>query len=661
MSDTTYVDYVAPAVSAEWLNEINDHVWHDTPVIGSTIHNASAIKNTPNGTIEATNVQAAINEIVSDLSNDSGSSLIGFIQAGIGSVQRTIQDKAREFISVTDFGAVGDGVTDDTAAIQAAITATNAAGGGTVNFMPGKTYIVTPRAATSFILQNRSNVRLQGNGGSTLKVKSGSGDYLGILGVDGGNPAVFNMTVDGMTFDHNTEGNPLTTLINIQTYTRSTFAVWQGRNIRFTNNTVKNDSSMLAIDINGDAVSDIFIQFNKFLNCGMASNAIDHDHSTIYIMADNVDISHNQFSTDWINLSCRTAIETHGSRYAVSNNVISGYICGIIATGIYGTDSTQQTITDNSITSRAQGIIVWSRTWGAKTTGYGIEGVLISDNLINIKQASYFSGGDVVMGIGIYPNATLGVKSMHVWDNKIEFEPEDSTPAYTTNAKNAGLGWNLDIITLPMVDCSFKGNRVINAPVMGLGLVGGNFANVEVSGNTLINCARSVAPTAGDLRFPMTYLPNTATVNFFISRNRIIDTVPTTRFRAAMFFAAQTAGTKCECTDNDISIEGSVTTAFTRTHEIDASNNIIPLIKDTSNMDMLPVGSVLDGSTMTGKTNSRTYRRIGSLWLARYWSDVIPTASGNKGDYAENRLKTVGQPKGWYCTGGTTWVSEGNL
>ena len=34
MSDTTYVDYVAPAVSAEWLNEINDHVWHDTPVIG---------------------------------------------------------------------------------------------------------------------------------------------------------------------------------------------------------------------------------------------------------------------------------------------------------------------------------------------------------------------------------------------------------------------------------------------------------------------------------------------------------------------------------------------------------------------------------------------------------------------------------------------------
>lgn len=132
MSDTTYVDYVAPAVSAEWLNEINDHVWHDTPVIGSTIHNASAIKNTPNGTIEATNVQAAINEIVSDLSNDSGSSLIGFIQSGTGAVARTNQDKLRETVSVKDFGAVGDGVTDDTAAIQASVNSAT-----TVYFPPG--------------------------------------------------------------------------------------------------------------------------------------------------------------------------------------------------------------------------------------------------------------------------------------------------------------------------------------------------------------------------------------------------------------------------------------------------------------------------------------------------------------------------------------------
>ena len=36
-------------------------------------------------------------------------------------VEQTIQDRLEQYVSVKDFGAVGDGTTDDTAAIQAAI------------------------------------------------------------------------------------------------------------------------------------------------------------------------------------------------------------------------------------------------------------------------------------------------------------------------------------------------------------------------------------------------------------------------------------------------------------------------------------------------------------------------------------------------------------
>lgn len=62
---------------------------------------------------------------------------ITYTPAGTGAVARTVQSKLRDVVSVKDFGAVGDGVTDDAAAVQAAIDTVETLGGHLV-FPPGK-------------------------------------------------------------------------------------------------------------------------------------------------------------------------------------------------------------------------------------------------------------------------------------------------------------------------------------------------------------------------------------------------------------------------------------------------------------------------------------------------------------------------------------------
>lgn len=119
-------------------------------------------------------VQANLTAYAASLAASSGSSLVGFLQSGIGAIARTVQAKNRDIINVKDFGAVGDGVADDTAAIQAAINQAALRGGGEVVFNMGKYLITSGLTARVGVLLNgivRTDVSANTNGSGTANAR----------------------------------------------------------------------------------------------------------------------------------------------------------------------------------------------------------------------------------------------------------------------------------------------------------------------------------------------------------------------------------------------------------------------------------------------------------------------------------------------------------
>jgi hypothetical protein len=114
-------------------------------------------------------IEFIFGESVTTITGDA--SAITYNQGGTGAQDRTVKTKLQETVSVKDFGAVGDGVTDDLAAFHAAMTASKNV------FVPDGTYYLS----------------------ATLEIQQGGQRLIGVEGSASGGSLLYPTHTGGIT------------------------------------------------------------------------------------------------------------------------------------------------------------------------------------------------------------------------------------------------------------------------------------------------------------------------------------------------------------------------------------------------------------------------------------------------------------------------------
>lgn len=115
----------------------------------------------------APEVNAASNITVADSGAYYAGNNVESVLQEVGADIVTVQTKLADMVSVKDFGAVGDGVTDDTAAIQAAINT------GKAVFLPTGAYLVDPDVG--LVVNNGTIIYGEGKANSIIVAMSNGG------------------------------------------------------------------------------------------------------------------------------------------------------------------------------------------------------------------------------------------------------------------------------------------------------------------------------------------------------------------------------------------------------------------------------------------------------------------------------------------------------
>lgn len=128
----------------------------------------------------ANDFSAVFSEFANTLNPALGDALVGFRQSNAagnlsGAVGRTVHQKLQESVSVKDFGAVGNGVADDTSAFISAIASVTASGARL--YVPEGTYIIT----STLVISGSFNIYGDGIVNTIIRA---SGNFSAIFNFD---------------------------------------------------------------------------------------------------------------------------------------------------------------------------------------------------------------------------------------------------------------------------------------------------------------------------------------------------------------------------------------------------------------------------------------------------------------------------------------------
>jgi hypothetical protein len=587
---------------------------------------------------------------------NTDASLVTYTPAGTGAVTTTVQAKLRETVSVKDFGAVGNGVTNDTAAIQAAMTASEAV------YFPAGTYLIT----SALVL--KTGQYLYGNRDATI-LSTG----INVNGISGVN--VNNITISGLKITGNNTG---TTSLDSNGLFFDTCT-----NIRIENNDFANwgkDSTGYGSAISFDKnCNDLWVDSNRITGGqggGGSSDINVYSEGGYCFITDNECFSTN---SQGIFVNSTAAVNTSG-KCVIQGNISKNHSRHGIVTS-YNAGGYLDTIVDSNICIDCG----WTGIYAATTVSPGGT-IVISDNVVN-SCGGDLGGSTTSAGILLTAN-TLNSRT-NVTGNYV----------YNSGKTSAGVARAL---TSPCIFVSTQGYANITGNICdtstgeGINIAPTTFENINITGNLIHDCVAGIKGqlAAGQVGGLLNISSNTiksllvdgfgiyllaigTSIKMLSIQGNLIDGLKLTSGKVGLYIpdtdikTGNISNNILNNFDTGMKIDSYTTTAQMGRTCLNVNNTISNC---TNGLDSLNVSALLGFFTNLVFINNsnNTASTVPAFAVATspnkvFYASANPsggTAPWIVGDRAINSVPTVGQPKGWVCTvAGSpgTWVSEGNL